>query len=113
MADELPPMPTGGVAIIGEKKFDNSKVFQLGHVRLHPPMKFSQTWVMLFALMASGSKGSISALAVVNGELIAFLAADLAEVGVAGAPVRIQAIANGTINIRAVQVRNAEGQHDA
>ena len=71
-----PPPNARGVPIIGRKKIDEQRTFQLAKFKLHPPVGYDQVYVMMMAILATHSAGSYKVINAFGGQFQAYLAED-------------------------------------
>jgi len=102
------PPSAAGIPIVGEKKYDDTTVFPLGPFKLWPPVKFDEVWILLLAQLASGSPSTVKVLAAADVEIVAYLAERSEGLGDVGAPVCIQAMPDGQVNIETIQRRKLD-----
>ena len=84
---QLPKIPRGAVPIIGQKKYSEKHVLELGGVKLFPPLDpqtgrgVDPAWIMTFASVAGLSNEGRAVLAAFGFEMMAFLAKDHEIIG--------------------------------
>ncbi len=71
-----PPPNARGVPIIGGKKIAEQITFQLAKFKLHPPVGYDKVYVMMMAILATGSAGAYKVVNAFGGQFQAYLAED-------------------------------------